>query len=167
VVSRGAMSSEERKAFHSSGAMKKAGDVKEFKTNPDLKKPENITDPNNYNDDEKKFVELVEAISPILINHSVKVKIVDDSSFNAAACTRWRKDSFELELNLAFHDVHDWTNNYETIIHELAHHKVQSNDHLCREFYDTVTNVGAKLAQLAMVEPDLFPEVEALEALAA
>ncbi len=167
VVSRGAVSSEERKVFHSTGVLKKAGDIEEFKTNPDSKAPENVTDPNNYNDDEKKFVALVEAISPILINHAVKVKIVNDRSFNAEACTRWRKDSFELELNLAYHDVHDWTSNYEVIIHELAHHKVQSNDHLCREFYDTVTNVGAKLAQLAMVEPDLFPEVEALEAVAA
>jgi Histidine kinase-, DNA gyrase B-, and HSP90-like ATPase len=167
VVSRGAISSEERKAFHSTGVMKKAGEIAEFKTNPDLKVPENVTDPNNYNDDEKKFVALVEAISPILINHAVKVKIVNDHSFDAEVCTRWRKDSFELELNLAFHDVHDWTSNYEIIIHELAHHKVQSNDHLCREFYDTVTNVGAKLAQLAMVQPDLFPEVESLEALAA
>jgi hypothetical protein len=167
VVSRGAISSEERKIFQSTGVMKKAGEIEEFKTNADLKVPENVTDPNNYNDDEKKFVVLVEAISPILINHAVKVKIVNDRSFNAEACTRWRKDSFELELNLAFHDVHDWTSNYEIIIHELAHHKVQSNDHLCREFYDTVTNVGAKLAQVAMVQPDLFPEVEALEALAA
>ena len=85
------------------------------------------------------------------------MKIVNDNGFNAASCTRWRKDSFELELNLAFHDVHDWTENYDAIIHEVAHHRVQSNDHLCREFYDTVTIVGAKLAQIALERPELFP----------
>ena len=167
VVGRGALSPNERKVFHKSGALQKAGDVPEYRTNPELKTPENITDRADYDDDEKKFVALVEAVSPILIAHNVTVKIVNDESFNAEACTRWRKDSFELELNLAFHDVHDWTSNYEVIIHELAHHKVQSNDHLCREFYDTVTNIGAKLAQLVLVQPDLFPEPEALEAIAA
>jgi hypothetical protein len=167
VVTRGAVSPEERKIFHGTGAMKKAGEVAEYKTNPELKEPENITQPEDYNIDEKQFVRLVEVVSPILINHTVTVKIVNDRGLNAEACTRWRKDSFELELNLAFHDVHDWTSNYEVIIHELAHHLVQSNDHLCREFYDTVTNIGAKLAQLVLVQPDLFPEVEALEAAAA
>ena len=162
VVNRGAVSSEERRVFHQTGALPKAGEVAEFRTNPELKVPDNITDPANYDGDEKKFVALVEAISPILINHTVTVKIVNDRSFHAEACTRWRKDSFELELNLALHDVHDWRSNYEVIIHELAHHKVQSNDHLCREFYDTVTSVGAKLAQLAMVQPDLFPEADSL-----
>src|SRR5258708_4997547 len=54
------------------------------------------------------------------------------------------------------------------LIHELTHHKVQSNDHLCRDFYDTVTNLGAKLAQLTLEQPELFPdEQEAHEALAA
>jgi hypothetical protein len=167
VIPRGAISSEERKIFQQTGALQKAGEVPEYKTNHDLKEPENTTNPDNYNGDEKRFVHLVETVSPILINHNVTVKIVNDCSFNAEACTRWRKDSFELELNLAFHDIHDWTSNYEVIIHELAHHKVQSNDHLCREFYDTVTNVGAKLAQLVLEQPDLFPEVEALEAVAA
>jgi hypothetical protein len=69
---------------------------------------------------------------------------------------------------LAFHDVHDWTENYEVIIHELAHHEVQSNDHLCREFYDTVTFIGARLAQVALEQPELFPaDIAELELLAA
>jgi hypothetical protein len=167
LINRGAVSPEERKVFLATKALQKAGDVEEYKTNPELKEPENTTKPEDFDDDQKNFVRLVEAISPILINHSVKVKIVQDRSFNAEACTRWRKDSFELELNLAFHDIHDWTSNYEVIIHELAHHKVQSNDHLCREFYDTVTKLGANLAQLVQLQPELFPEAEALEALAA
>jgi hypothetical protein len=54
------------------------------------------------------------------------------------------------------------------LIHELAHHKVQSNDHLCREFYETVTAIGAKIAQLALAQPELFPDdQEVREALVA
>jgi hypothetical protein len=157
VLGRGAISSAERRVFEQTGALRKAGDVPDFKTEPELEEPENRKDPDQYDDDEKTFVRLVQIVSPILISRTVTVKIVDDESFNAKACTRWRKDSFELELNLAFHDVHDWTSNYEVIIHELAHHKVQSNDHLCHEFYDTVTIIGAQLAQLALEQPELFP----------
>jgi hypothetical protein len=157
VLGPGALSPAERKVFSETGAIQRAGEIADYKTNPELKKPKNVTKPEDYDTNEEQFVRLVEALSPLLIGHSVSVKIVNDSSFNAAACTRWRKDSFEFELNLAFHDVHDWTENYEVIIHELAHHKVQSNDHLCREFYDTVTEVGAKLAQLALERSELFP----------
>jgi hypothetical protein len=39
---------------------------------------------------------------------------------------------------------------------------------LCREFYDTVTEVGAKMAQLALERPELFPaSIVKLELLAA
>jgi hypothetical protein len=69
-------------------------------------------------------------------------------------------------LNPAYHDRHNWESNHEVIIHELAHHKVQSNDHLCREFYNTVNQLGANMVMLALNESELFP-VELLEAVAA
>ncbi len=168
VVSRGAVSPEERRVFQSTGALQKSGDVLEFKTNIDLQKAKTTLTPDEYDDDMKKLVTLIEKVSPILINHAVTVQIIDDPDVKIAGCTRWRKDSFLFEINLAHHDIHDWTENYELLIHELAHHKVQSNDHLCREFYDTVTNLGAKLAQLTLEQPELFPdEQQASDALAA
>jgi hypothetical protein len=168
VVSRGAVSPEERKVFLQAGALVKAGDVVEFKTNPDLQEAKKTLTPDEHDDDMKTFVKLIEKVSPILINHAVTVKIIDDPDVKIAGCTRWRKDSFLFEINLAHHDIHYWTKNYELLIHELAHHKVQSNDHLCREFYDTVTNLGAKLAQLALAQPELFPDdQEVSDALAA
>jgi hypothetical protein len=157
VVGRGTLSPEERKVFHTTGALKKAGEVPEFQTNHLSLPPQFTKDKDDYNTDEVKFTSLVKTVSPLLIGHPVTVKIVNDSSFKAEACFRWRKDSYELELNLAYHDVHDWESNFEIIIHELAHHKVQSNDHLCHEFYDTVTIIGAQLAQLALEQPELFP----------
>jgi hypothetical protein len=168
VVSRGAVSPEERKVFLQAGALVKAGDVVEFKTNPDLQEAKKTLTPDEHDDDMKTFVKLIEEVSPILINHAVTVKIIDDPDVKIAGCTRWRKDSFLFEINLAHHDIHYWTKNYELLIHELAHHKVQSNDHLCREFYDTVTNLGAKLAQLTLDQPELFPDdQEVREALVA
>jgi hypothetical protein len=166
VVNRGAISPEERKVFYSAGALKKAGEVEAYKTNPNSAPAKNTKDPNDYNDDEENFVKFVGVVSPLLINHPVTVKIVNDNTFKAEACFRFKKDSYELELNLAYHDVHDWESNYEVIIHELAHHKVQSNDHLCHEFYDTVTKIGGKFVMLALNQPELFPG-EMLEALAA
>jgi len=168
VINRGAVSPEERRVFYNTGALKKAGEVAEFKTEHSSAPAQNTKAPNEYNDDEAKFAAFVGAVSPLLINHPVTVKIVNDGSFHSEACIRFRKEFYELELNLAYHDVHDWESNYAIIIHELAHHKVQSNDHLCREFYDTVTIIGAQLAQLALEQPELFPtSIAKLELIAA
>jgi hypothetical protein len=157
VLGRGALSATERKVFAASGALQKAGEIADFKTIGSHAPAKNTKDPGHYNEDEKAFVRLIEVISPLLINHTVTVKVVNDPELLQEGCTRWRKDSFEFEINLAWHDIRSWTNNYELLLHELAHHKVQSNDHLCHEFYDTVTNLGAKLAQLALERSELFP----------
>ena len=50
--------------------------------------------------------------------------------------------------------------NYELLIHELAHHAVQKNDHLCSAFHNAVTNIGARLSQLALNQPELFAGTE-------
>ena len=47
------------------------------------------------------------------------------------------------------------------MLHEFAHNTLYSNDHLAQVFYDTVTELGAKLAIIALTEPKLF-DVEAL-----
>ena len=90
------------------------------------------------------------------VGHTVTVKFIDDPDLKIEGCTRWKKDSFLMEVNLAFHDPDDWHKNYELMLHEFAHHAVQSNDHLIHTFYDTVTDLGAKLAQLALDRPELF-----------
>ena len=158
VVPRGAMSKAERETVKEAGAMLKAGEVDEYKTNIDDFEPAKTLTENEYDTDQKRYVCLIEVVSPILINHTVSVEIIDDKDVKLIGCTRWKKDSFVYTINLAFHDCSNWVKNYELLIHELAHHKVQSNDHLCREFYDTATNLGAKLAQLTLEQPELFPE---------
>jgi hypothetical protein len=46
--------------------------------------------------------------------------------------------------------------NYELMLHELAHNVVHSNDHLCAAFYETVTTLGAKLTILALADSETF-----------
>ena len=167
VLGRGALSPEERKVFQKSGTLQRAGEIDDYKTNLNDKMAEGKKEAHDYDDDEKAYAHLIEVVSPILIDHTVTVVIVDDKNLPLEGCTRWKKGSFTFEINTAWHDCSDWESNYELLIHELAHHKVQSNDHLCREFYNTVTNIGAKLAQLVLVQPDLFPEPEAMEAVTA
>jgi len=100
VLGRGTLTSAERKVYQSAGALKKAGDVPEYKTEHHQAPAKNEKDPNHYNNDERTYVRLIERVSPILISHSVTVKIVNDPNLPREGCTRWRKDSFEFEINI-------------------------------------------------------------------
>ncbi len=154
VVHGGALSKEEWKSVKRAKAIVAAGKV--FPTNFSHPEPAKTLAPDEYDSDQERFVKLIEAVSPILIDHAVTVSIIDDKNVKYEGCTRWKEDSFLFEINLARHDCSDQVENYGLLLHELAHHKVQSNDHLNSEFYDTVTNLGAKLAQVALTRPELF-----------
>jgi len=65
------------------------------------------------------------------------------------------RETVDFVVNMTYHDVTHKAENYELLIHELAHNVVRSNDHLCAEFYKEVTTLGAKLA-LALEKPELF-----------
>ena len=102
-------------------------------TNADNTPPKVVVSPEGYTNDEKRYVELIETTSPILINHNVQVKIIDDLDLKIRGCTRWTKKSTEtvpgvfiFEINRAFHNCSDWDGNYYLLLHELAHHAVQS-----------------------------------------
>jgi hypothetical protein len=112
--------------------------------------------PEKFTSDTEKFVALVKRVSPYLLDHKVEVRVMDDDDSACRGCTEWEKKKYVFTINLAYQDTSDWVSNYELLIHELAHHAVRSNDHLCRAFWEAVTNIGARLAQLALQEPDLF-----------
>ena len=61
-------------------------------------------------------------------------------------------------MNVAKHDVSNWKENYDLLIHELAHFYVQRNDHLFAGFWAACSNIGAKLANVARTHPKLFPK---------
>jgi Histidine kinase-, DNA gyrase B-, and HSP90-like ATPase len=163
VVNRGAVSPEERKVFYDKGALQKAGEVDDYKTNLDDNPPKKTLDKSEYTSDQQRYVKLIEDVSPILIGMNAVVKIIEDSEVSYRGCSRWGdshgpQPTFTFEVNLAFHNCSDWQGNYYLLLHELAHHKVQSNDHLCEEFYRTVNVLGAKLTLLSLAEPELFPQ---------
>jgi len=100
------------------------------------------------------YARFVGRIAPRLINRPVTVQYIDDNGEGIQGCFKWKEG--EMTVNLAYHDVASPTDNYELLIHELAHNTLHSNDHLHKIFYETVTELGAKLAILAQTEPRLF-----------
>ena len=91
----------------------------------------------------------------------------DQNVFNATAtnmvgCLKWQ--SGIMLVNLALHNTEDWTANFDLFIHEMAHADGHNNDRLAHKFYNTVSEVGAKLAQLAIERPGLFKEQKGVAA---
>ena len=110
---------------------------------------------------------LVEALGPKLINKPVVVRYINDENVHLEGCFskgfrggRSKKGSTRewgvMMVNLAYVDPESSFEQYSLLLHELAHDKVCSNDHLHHEFYDTVNELGAKLAVLIQDEPELF-----------
>jgi hypothetical protein len=178
-VAPNALSPEVRDTIKKHGLMKRTSEI--CPTNLPTKEANKVLHPNEYDDDQTQYVRLIKTVAPLLIGHEVNVKIVDDedvllrgcflkdiASNNAKGRTNFKPGSFLFEINVAYHDTSDWEENYCLLIHELAHHHplCQNNDHLKCEFYETVNAIGAKLARLALTQPELFPS-EMMEAVAA
>ncbi|MGA7222550.1 MAG: hypothetical protein WBX16_06805 [Candidatus Acidiferrales bacterium] len=113
-----------------------------------------------YSTDLKRFVKLIQDVTPYLLNHPVTVRAMDDEEESLLGCTQWGKKEFVFTVNIGIHNIHDWTENIELLIHELAHFREQSNAHCVIGFYEAVTTIGAKLAQLAIQKPRLFRGIE-------
>ena len=108
-------------------------------------------------------------VAPLMLDRKVEVKFIDDPDIPILGCTRWMNASeYIFTVNVAHHDVEDWQANFDLVIHELSHHAVQRNDHLFEGFWRTASEMGAKLAELALSHPHLFPSqaMEAAEGLA-
>ena len=98
-----------------------------------------------------------------MLDRKVEVKFINDPDIPILGCTKWMKATeYIFTVNVAHHDVEDWQANYDLVIHELSHHAVQRNDHLFEGFWRTASEMGAKLATVALTHPHLFPS-QALE----
>jgi hypothetical protein len=115
----------------------------------------------------KGYAKLIAVISPKLIDKPVIVHFINDKDNHIEGCFgrgfrgNKSKKGFVREwgimvVNLFYHDPSSALENYSLLLHELAHDKVYSNDHLHHDFYDTVNELGAKLAVLIQDEPRLF-----------
>jgi hypothetical protein len=113
-----------------------------------------VVAPSDWTPTMQGYARFVGRIAPRLINRAVTVQYIDDDDEGIQGCFKWKEG--EMTVNLACHDVASPTDNYELLIHELAHNTLHNNDHLHKIFYETVTELGAKLAILALTEPRLF-----------
>jgi hypothetical protein len=170
VVPKGALSKDAWKSVKQAEALPPAREV--FPVDMPDKEPRRVLDPIEYNPDQRQFARLIEDLSPSLIGHAVKVRIIEDDDATFRGCTRWnetindkgisrfKEGSYVFEINLAFHDCSNWEGNFYLMIHEMAHHAVQRNDHLLKTFYITVNQLGAKLMRLALERPELFASTQ-------
>lgn len=155
VVVKGAMSREEWKTVTKLGLMEKAGDVCPSPDPGEI--PQKIYTPDEYTPEMLAYEKFIQQVGFILLHHAVRVKFIDDERTNFQGCFQPTAKEYEMTVNLAFHEVRDWTENYYLMLHEFSHSILQSNDHLHKIFYKTVNILAAKLVQLTLTQPDLFP----------
>lgn len=148
VISGGSLSAGEWYNVRRTGALAPAGQI--FPTDHKGKVPEKTYTRSEWTFPMEMYARFVEEVSPELVGHRVTITYIHDPRM---VCGQFFGTWFN--ANLALHNVEDWQANIELMLHELAHTKVQSNDHLCRDFYDTVGEFGAKLALLAFKKPEL------------
>lgn len=159
VMPRGTFTPEQR--ANVSKVIKKAGEV--CPTNKDYNS-DKVIPPNKLSDAQVLYKKFILDVAPLMLDHRLEeVTFIDDESLEIYGCTKWmRADEYIFTVNVAHHDVEDWHRNYDLLIHELAHHAVQRNDHLFEGFWRTASDIGAKLARIALTQPELFPNPEAL-----
>jgi hypothetical protein len=130
-------------------------------------KPEMFVPQDEWTPAMKGYAALVAVIGFRLINKPVVTRYIDDKDVHLEGCFikgfsgDKSKKGFEREwgfmtVNLAYVNPESNFERYSLLLHELAHDVVESNDHLHHDFYDTVNDLGAKLAVLIQDEPKLF-----------
>jgi len=106
---------------------------------------------------------LVQELGPVLCDASVIVEFVNDADcMNFAATYARNGTSGRMEFNIRTlgrkwfeEDIAE--KHVSLIIHELGHHR--SSDHLSREYYAALTDLGARLAFEIAVDPDWWQRI--------
>jgi hypothetical protein len=148
VVSGGSLCRGEWENARRAGVLRPAGQV--FPTKHQAKQPAKRFDRSEWTEEMQAYREFVEAVSPEMVGHGVRVEYIRDPRM---VCGQFFGTWFN--VNLSKHDVSNWQANIELMLHELAHTVVGSNDHLHHAFYETVGRLGATLARLIAGRPDL------------
>lgn len=164
VVPTGALSTGARGNLRRLGVIRKSSEV--CPTDIEYLKPRITIAPAEYTNNMSRFAKLIQDVSPLLIGHKAIVSIIDDDRNEFRGCSRWHNKKGEIpkgfkglymfEINLAYHDVDNWHENYDLLIHELAHHRLGSEDHLSHTFYKSVEHISAGLMRFSMKSPKLF-----------
>jgi hypothetical protein len=136
---------------------------KPYSNHPDAD-PVDVVERSNWSDEQRTAVRYVERLHMELVGSEVDVSIVNTSNGFVAAYGRagcWRAGA-SLDLNVRrlgkrwFNRIAagDLQTANELLIHEFGHH--YSGDHLSSEYHDALCVLGAKLANLALRNPDFF-----------
>jgi histidine kinase/DNA gyrase B/HSP90-like ATPase len=134
-------------------------------------KPNEVIDREDWSDAMTNFAGVVSALAPKMIGKAVTVRYINDPDNLIQGCfqkgvapgrgRRYKREFGIMTVNLAYHKVtgrKSLADNFDLMLHEFAHNTLYSNDHLAQVFYDTVSELGGKLAVLAVTEPKLFGE---------
>jgi hypothetical protein len=154
VVPKGSMTPEMRKNVLAAG-VKKAGE--EFSTRFNLS-GEHIPE-DKMTTEQKQYRQFIKQVAPLVLPELPLngIKFIDHEDSKVKGCTYFDAKGFRFVVNVFYHDVTDWADNYSLFIHELAHFYVQRNDHLFEGFWRAVDNLGGRLASVALAHPELFP----------
>jgi hypothetical protein len=155
VVPRGSMTPAMRKNVLAAG-VKKAGE--EYSTK--FLGSDKVIPEDQMTKGQRQFRQFIQDAAPLVLpERPLKgIRFVNDDDAKMEGCTQWLDPKgFVFTVNVAYHDVNDWAENYSLFIHELAHFFVQRNDHLFSGFWRSVDNMGGRLAAVALTHPELFP----------
>jgi len=132
--------------------LRKAGDVCPTDLKPSL---DNVVKPEDYDENTRDYVALIERLAPRLIHRTVKAVVVNDTD-GAAIRGCFQYETGVMHINIVHQDTSNWADNYELLVHEFAHNTLNSNAHLKDVFYTTVQKLSGELTLLALEEPELF-----------
>lgn len=154
VVPKGAMTPAMRRNVRAAG-VKKAGEEHSTRFRVSNK----VIPEDKMTKEQKRFRQFIKDVAPhVLPEHPLRgIKFINDKDSQIKGCTYFDAKGFEFTVNVAYQDVTNWPDNYALFIHELAHFRVQRNDHLFEGFWRTVDDVGGRLAAVALRHPELFP----------
>lgn len=155
VISGGSMSGNEWAAVKRAGALLPAGQVtpspKPYSADGD---PLKVVDPSKWTQHIIATVDYSKRIARRLIGREISVTIASDVGWPFAATYGSGCLTYNLgRLGHKFFEGPLMPKN-ELLLHELAHDA--ASNHLSSEYHDALSSLGAKLAQLALDEPELF-----------
>ncbi len=160
VVAGGSMSKQEWENARQAEAIKPAGQV--TPTHHQEENPSQQMEPLEWTPAMHLVEQYVHRIGPELVQHDLNVRIVCKPTWPVAATYG---EGGTLTFNLGtlghrFFNDRSWEGLQrinELLIHEFAHE--YAHDHFTTQFHDSMGLIGARLAKLALVSPELFADM--------
>jgi hypothetical protein len=117
--------------------------------------PLKLIPPEKWTPGLKNVAEYAQALGKKLLKHSVLVRFANDSQWPFSATYGKGQLTFNVgRLGYAFFENGPSVGLNDLLIHEFGHH--YESNHLSEGFYDALTNLGARLTDLALTEPSFF-----------